>query len=438
MALGGGVYIAQNKTLPGSYINFVSASRASAVISDRGIAALPLELDWGKDGEIIEVTAEQFVSDSLNIFGYAYDADKLKGIRDLFKNIRKGYFYKLNTAGAKATCTYATALYTGVRGNDITIVIAENEAYTAENPLYDVTTLFAGSAVDEQTVETMSELINNDYVTFKSGATITVTAGTALTTGTNGSVIDGTYQTFLDKIESYSVNSIGCLSTNDTIKALFSNFTKRMRDEVGVKMQCVLYKYTAADHEGVVSINNDLVGKTTDPSLVYWTLGVIGGCAINKSNTNKLYDGEFDVNVDFTQTALEAAINAGKFMFHRVDDTVRVLMDVNTLITTTDKKSSDFKDNQTIRILDQVGNDIASMFNTKYLGQIPNNASGRVSLWNDIVKHHQDMEAIGAIEGFDSSSVVIEQGGTKKSVVVQDTVTPVNAMAKLYMTILVQ
>ena len=40
MALGGGTFVTQNKTLPGAYINFVSAA-ASATLSDRGIATMP-------------------------------------------------------------------------------------------------------------------------------------------------------------------------------------------------------------------------------------------------------------------------------------------------------------------------------------------------------------------------------------------------------------
>ncbi|MFR7450132.1 MAG: hypothetical protein ACLUT5_12655 [Butyricicoccus sp.] len=39
MALGGGMYTVQNKVLPGAYINFVSAARASAALGDRGAAA---------------------------------------------------------------------------------------------------------------------------------------------------------------------------------------------------------------------------------------------------------------------------------------------------------------------------------------------------------------------------------------------------------------
>ena len=46
MGFGGGTFLTQNKALPGTYINFVSASRASAVLSDRGVATIPVILDW--------------------------------------------------------------------------------------------------------------------------------------------------------------------------------------------------------------------------------------------------------------------------------------------------------------------------------------------------------------------------------------------------------
>ena len=91
-----------------------------------------------------------------------------------------------------------------------------------------------------------------------------------------------------------------------------------------------------------------------------------------------------------------------------------------------------------MRVLDQIGNDIAGVFNQKYLGKIPNNAAGRISLWNDIVRHHQELERIQAIENFDPDQVVVDPGETKKSVVVTDFVTPVNAMGQLYMTVVVQ
>ena len=77
------------------------------------------------------------------------------------------------------------------------------------------------------------------------------------------------------------------------------------------------------------------------------------------------------------------------------------------------------------------------LFDTRYLGKVPNDASGRVSLWNDIVKHHQQLEDLRAIENFSADDVQVEQGDAKNSVAVQDAVTIVCAMAKLYMTVTV-
>ena len=59
--------------------------------------------------------------------------------------------------------------------------------------------------------------------------------------------------------------------------------------------------------------------------------------------------------------------------------------------------------------------------------------SGRISLWNDVITHHRQLESIRAIENFESSDVTVEAGETKKSVVVFDKITPTNCMAQLYM-----
>ncbi len=434
MALGGGTFLTQNKVLPGSYINFVSAAKATAALSERGYAAMPLMLDWGVEGNVIKVEAADFQKDSLKIFGYDYTHEKLKGLRDLFKNIRTGYFYKLNS-GVKAACAYATARYSGIRGNDIKIVISKN----VDNPsLYDVLTLIGTTKVDMQTVSAMTALKPNAFVEFIPTAEITLTSGTPLTGGTNGDAVTGAeYQTFLDKIEAYSFNVLGCLSTSAEINSLFVEFTKRMRNEVGVKFQTVLYR-TIGNFEGVVNLHNDVTDDLTPASLVYWVTGILAGCNVNKSNTNRLYDGEFDINVDLKQSELEAAVNGGKFILHRVGDTIRVLEDINSYTSFTEDKNSDFSRNQTIRVLDQIANDLAVLFNTKYCGNVPNDAAGRISLWNDIVKHHQELEKIRAIENFKPEDVVVSKGDDKKTVVVQDAVTVTNAMEQLYMTTIVQ
>lgn len=431
MALGGGTFTTQNKVLPGSYINFVSIAAASAVLSSRGIATMPLELDWGVEGQVFEVTADD-VNNFTEIFGYDFGHEKMKGIRDLFKNITTLYAYRLNGGGAKAANTYATAKYSGIRGNDLKTVIKVN---ADDSSLYDIQTVLGSTIVDSQTVSAAGELVDNEWVVWKTEAELSATAGLALSGGTNGTVNGTNHSDYLNKIESYSFNAMGVVVTDDTTKNLYVAFTKRMRDEVGKKFQCVLYN-KEADYMGVVNVNNSCSGDV-EAGLVYWVTGIIAGCAVNKSNLNKIYDGEFAINVDYTQSQLEKAIKDGKFTLHQVGSDIRVLEDINSMVTTTDTQGDIFKDNQTIRVIDQVANDIAVIFNTKYLGAVPNDAAGRTSLWADIVKHHEQLQTIRAIEDFSDKDVVIEQGASKKSVVVNDAITVVNAMSKLYMTVTV-
>lgn len=144
------------------------------------------------------------------------------------------------------------------------------------------------------------------------------------------------------------------------------------------------------------------------------------------------------VDVDYTQAELESAIKAGRLMFHSVNGDVRILEDINSLITVSDAKGEVFASNQTVRVCDQIANDMAVLFNTRYLGVVPNDAAGRVALWNDICKLHQELESIRAIEDFNPDSVTVEQGSTKKSVIctVQD-LTVVNAMSQLYMSVVI-
>ena len=434
MALGGGTFIAQNKVLPGAYINFISVAKATATLSDRGFAAMGLELDWGQDGQIFEVTQGDFQKDSMKIFGYSYADDKLKGIREMMSKLTTLYAYKLTSGGQKASNDIATAKYCGVRGNDIKIAIQTN---VDDNDMFDVQTILDTTIVDVQTVAKAEDLVANDYVSFK-GAELALTASTPLTGGTNGTADAEAHQAFLDKVESYpSINAIGYVGTDNAIKSLYAAFTERMRDSVGVKFVAVLYN-KAADYEGVINVKNKVLDDGADEaSLVYWATGVAAGTAVNASATNMIYDGEYTVDTNYTQSQLEKAIKAGEFTFHQVGDKVRVLSDINSLVTTTATKGEDFKSNQTIRVLDQIATDIASLFVTKYLGVIPNDADGRTSLWNDIVKHHQQLLSLRAIENFTEEDVQVAQGDTKKAVVVSDAVTVVNAMEKLYMTVMV-
>lgn len=434
MSYGGGNYVLMNKVLPGSYINFVSKSRASVNMADRGYATMAMELDWGPDGEIFTVENGDFQKDSVKIFGYDYTHEKMKPLRDLFKGAKTAYLYKLNS-GVKAKNDYAEARYTGVRGNSIKIVIQQN---VDEDSKFDVTAMLDDIKIDFQTVAKASELIDNDYIIYKKDANLTKTAGVSLAGGTNGEAVTGAnHQSYLDAVESYSFNTMGCTSLEKEVKDLYVQFTKRMRDEVGVKFQTVVYR-NDADYEGVINVQNRVLDEgALESSAVFWVTGAEARCNVNASVSNKKYDGDYDIDTKFTQSQLEAGIKAGQFLFHRADNEIYVLTDINSLVSITTEKNDDFQSNQVIRVLDQIGNDIAVLFNKKHNGKSRNNNSGREALWKDIVAHHQELERVEAIENFDPKAVTVEKGPTKKSVIVTDPVTPVACLEILYMTVIV-
>ena len=423
MALGGGTFTTQNKVLPGAYINVISAARASATLGERGVAALPLPLKWGTGGEVITVTATEFTKNSMQIFGYDYMAAEMQPLREVFKKAQKAHVYNLSS-GVKATCSkYATAKQAGSRGNDLKLVIQKN---IDNETLFDVSVYLGTTAVYKQTVASTSALKENPYVEWTTSDVLAESAGLAFTGGTDGTVDTAAYQAALNKLESYNFNSLAC--PDASVAQLYVEFTKSMRDDVGVKFQTVVPKTMNADYHGVVQLADE------QAAALYWATGAIAGCDINKSNTNMLYDGELEIPCNETQSELEQRIAAGVFMFHKVEDETHVLLDINSYVSFTDEKNELLSSNQTIRVTDQCASDDARTFNKKYLGKVQNDASGRVSFWGDIVTHRKQLEAKRAIENYNPDELSVTLGNSKGAVEVNDAITIVGTMEKLYMT----
>lgn len=346
---------------------------------------MPLVTGWGIEDEVFTVTSGDFQKNSLEIFGYPYTHEKMKGLRDLFANASVLYAYRLDSGGTKASNTYAEALYGGTRGNSIRTSIQQD---IDDETKWDVTTYLDGEKVDMQTVSEPGELVPNAYVRFKTGFTLAAAAGEALTGGTGGEVSGSSYQAFLDKIESYAFNTLGVVTTDGTVKKLFVSFNKRLRDEMGIKFQLVVYGYKEADYMGVVSVKNkcldgaykdkDGMAYPDEAAAVYWVTGALAGCKVNASCQNRVYGGEYTVEAAYAQSELASAIKEGEFVFHMVNGSIRVLDDINTMVTVTDTCGEVFKDNQTVRVIDQLANDDAVLFNTKYLGKVPNDIASRI------------------------------------------------------------
>lgn len=434
----------QNKTLPGAYANFVSVGNTT-LRGERGVVALPLELNWGAENKVVPIKAESFSQVSLKELGYAHTAPELLLVREALKRAGTLLLYRINSGGTKASVTTGgmtvTAKYGGTRGNDLKVAILTN-VDNASN--MDVVTYLGGDEMDRQTVAASGGATNlkaNSYVTFGTAATLTAVAAVSLTGGTNGTVNGTAYSAWLSSLEVETFQTIGYPGTDAAVKALVVAFVKRLRDEEGKKVVGVLYQYTNSDSIGIISVKNGVIlddGTTiSGDKAVCWVAAASASAKINESLTNASYDGAVDVDIKYTKSQFEAAIKAGEFVFYADSGKARVLSDINTLTTFSTTVSANWTSNRVVRVMDAWANDVARIFGEGYLGTQTNSDTGRALFKADLVALGKEYEALDAISDFTTEDVTVIQGTGKRDVSVHCAIQPNDSMEKLYMTVMV-
>ncbi|MFK0524752.1 phage tail sheath family protein [Paenibacillus illinoisensis] len=441
--MAGGTWETQNKVIPGTYINFVSEARSLSVVGERGIVTMALPLSWGPAKQLVTLEAGE---DYFELLGYDATAPELLLIREALKRARTLILYRLND-GVAATATtgnlVVTAKYSGLRGNAISVVVQTN----VDDPSkFDVITLVDGNKQETQIVSDITGLVANDWVTFAAAASdnaLATTAGAPLTGGTDGTVTNADHTNYLTAIEVHDFNTIGLVSDDNTLKALYTAFVKRLRDGEGKKVQLVVTNYTTADHEGVISVKNGVIlsDQTVIDRIkaVAWVAGATAGAAVNQSLTYSAYDDAVDVDTRYTNGAIETALLNGEFLFIANRGQAVVQQDINTFKSFTPTKGSEFRKNRVLRVLDGIANDTKSVFDRFYIGKVDNNPDGRMLFRAELVSLFNTYQEIGAIQNFDAQTDILVQAGTAKDAVyVEANAQPVDAMEKLYMRVKVK
>lgn len=443
MPIGGGTFTVQNKILPGAYINFVSLGSV-ARMGTRGVAALALELNWGPEDKVFSMYAEDFNKSAQTVFGYDPTAAEILLVREALKRARTLLIYRVNSGGQKATAEIGgmtvTAAWGGTRGNDISVAILTNADDATK---VDVVTYLDGQVMDSQTVVKESGsagLKANDFVTFGVAESLEAAVATKLTGGENAEVNGAAHTKALNGFEVETFNVIGYPGTDEQTKSLYATFVKRLRDDEGKKVVGVLYNHKG-DNIGLINVKNGVVltdGTTiTGDKAVAWVTGASAGAEVNESLTNTAYDDAVDVDIKYTKSQFEAAIQAGEFVFYADYGTARVLTDINSLTTFGGGVSEDWTSNRVIRVLDGWANDVARIFGDSYIGRVTNSDTGRQLFKADLVSLALQYQAIDAISDFASEDITIQQGQGKRDVAVDSALKPNDSMEKLYMTVVV-
>lgn len=437
--MAGGTWTTQNKVRPGVYVNVASNGSVAGKMGERGTAALALTLPWGQAGVILKLTAQEDFQKKL---GYDLTAAELLAVREVLKRAGTLLLYRLNQ-GVKATVTnngvQVTALYGGERGNALKVIIEKN---IDDNAQFDVRTLLENTEVDKQTVATAAGLAANDYVEFKPNGpgTLTLTAGMPLVGGANGTVTNAEHSDFLAALEVQDFQTVGLVSEDNTLKALYSAYVKRLRNTEGKKVQAVLSDYATADHEGIISVANGVVlsdGTMVDKAhAVAWVAGATAAAAVNESLTYQAYDDAVDADVRFSHSETVAALTDGELLFTYNGGRAVVEQDINTFTSFSPDKGKAFSKNRVLRVLDGIAGDLKRIFENYFIGKLPNNEDGRALFWSQCVTYMNDLQNLGAIENFNAQSdIVVTPGSDSDSVVLEVAVKPVDSVEKVYMKV---
>ncbi len=228
-------------------------------------------------------------------------------------------------------------------------------------------------------------------------------------------------------------------ATVEANKAAIAAWIAAMRDDEGVKCQAVLANYDA-DSEGIINVVQGIMlsdgTSLTAAQVTAWVAGATAGASITTSNTGMKYVGAVDVVDRMTKSEMESAVGDGEFIF-KVDSAqnVTAVYDINSLTTITPEKGKMFTKNRVIRTIDNIANDITSIFESNYVGKVNNNEDGRALLKGALADYFATLQNMSAIQNFDTDDLTVVAGADSDAVVVTAAIQPVDSVEKIYITV---
>lgn len=440
--MAGGVWLAQNKTRPGCYINFKAVAKSSMTVGDRGIVAMGLPLSWGAQDKLIEVLSSDLIDGtSQKLVGFTAFDSKSKLLAGALNYAYKALVYRMDAGGSKATMTLgnltATAKYNGTFGNKIIIAITKDTS----TGLWTVITYVNGANLDSQKVSNVTELDNNDYVTFSGNGELEETLGIALEGGTDGTVTDSVaYPAMFKSLKMARWQTYACFSSETSIKSSVVTFITGMREDEGRYVQGVVADYDGADYEGIInSISGAVIDdvKFTKEEFVVIVSGMTAGANFNESNTARKINGATAIVGELTDSEIKTALSNGKFLLSTSSDgSIKVEQDINSLHTYSEDKNYNFSKNRVIRTLDEIGTSTKITWENSYMGKVDNNETGRGLFKGDLIQYGNELQRLAGIQEFGGADdITIAQGKDLDAVLVEWYVKPVDSMEKLYMRV---
>ena len=485
--MAGGTWRIQNKVRPGVYIN-VKGDGKPVLTTPLGRLLMfqNKPLGWGKKG-IIELTA---TSDFIALTGHKNTDEVLAPVHEALKSAETVLLLNDFDGGTKATATKTgvytvNAKYEGEQGNNISVSFVPSPLADGANTQdVTVTTIFGTKQVDQVkitlpkantdaiakaglTKEEQLE-IHNDYVdiTFgtpaevtkelnakgeyplytaifngltQSATNVTLTGGTS---GTNNVVND--MDDYLEN-EFYAVATTAGWDESSNIHKLLAEEIKILRENVGIKVRGVVPNATGVvyNYEGVSTVLNGYVlndGTVITPNIATARFaGMSASATPDQALTYTQLDDAAEAKPKLNNDKTIEALNAGQIVFTtRSGERVVIEQDINSLTKFTSTKPKDFSKNRIIRTLDEICTNTTQTFETSFLGKVSNNEAGRNVFKANRIGYLTSLQNQNMIRDFENSDLTLSQGDEKDAVLMELYVTPVDAMEKLYVNLIVR
>jgi hypothetical protein len=186
----------------------------------------------------------------------------------------------------------------------------------------------------------------------------------------------------------------------DSEVTTFATWIKSLRDTMDKKVKAVLPNCTA-DHEGIINFASDNIktsSKTYDVKEYCSRIaGLLAGTPLTISATYATLPEVVDCD-HLSSTAMDAAIDAGKFILMNDGEKVKVARAVNSLTTTTATKGNQYKKIKVVDTMDLIHDDIKATAQDKYIGKVPNDYDHKVLLASAIGAYYDQLELDGLLD----------------------------------------
>lgn len=439
----GGTWTSQNKVLPGVYIRFKTGQATGLTVGERGIVTICEPMSWGPVGQVTPVT---LTTDMTPITGYDITAPQNRFLQEMFKGTNRTsapttiLLYRPSaSSSAQATVTTgqltATAVYPGARGNDITIVITE---LTEPESTFTVSTVVDGAIVDQQTAAEVTDLVNNAWVTFSGSGALAATTGAALTGGADGTVQSAAYSAYLTAIEPYKFDIMVYDGQDSTVQTALLAFIERVNENNGQYCQLVASGLSNPNSRYVINAGSPVTlsdgTELTEQQVAWWLGGAEAGARYNESLTYAQYPGAVSTTMQ-TVDQFSQAVQAGNLVLFAEDGVVKIMQDINSLVSYTEDIGEVYSKNRVMRLCNTIANDIFQQFSANFIGVVNNNEQGRARFQAAIVGYLQQIQDNQGIQNFTAEDVEVLAGTAIDAIVVNVAIQAVDSVEKIYMTI---